>query len=36
VNGGRGEALTEKGEMEGERDRGNKEESLDRIMIEDD
>jgi hypothetical protein len=36
VHGGRGEALTEKGEMEGERDKGKKEEALDPIMMDDD
>jgi hypothetical protein len=36
VHGGRGEALTEKGEMEGEVDKGKKEESLDPIMMDDD
>jgi hypothetical protein len=36
LHGGRGEALIEKGEMEGERDKGKKEESLDPIMIDDD
>jgi hypothetical protein len=36
VHGGRGEALTEKGEMEGEVDKGKKEEALDPIMMDDD
>jgi hypothetical protein len=36
VHGGRGEALTEKGEMEGEGDKGKKEEALDPIMMDDD
>jgi hypothetical protein len=36
VHGGRGEELTEKGEMEGEGDKGNKEEALDPIMMDDD
>jgi hypothetical protein len=31
-----GEALTEKGEMEGEKDKGKKEETLDPIMMEND
>jgi hypothetical protein len=35
VHGGRGEALTEREEMEGELDKGNKEESLDPIMMDD-
>jgi hypothetical protein len=35
MHGGRGEALIEKGEMEGERDKGNKEESLDPITMDD-
>jgi hypothetical protein len=34
MHGGNGEALTEKGEMEG--DKGKKEESLDPIMMDDD
>jgi hypothetical protein len=33
VHGGRGEALIGKGEMEGEGDKGNKEEALDPIMM---
>jgi hypothetical protein len=36
VHGGRGEALTERGEMEGGKDNGNKEEPLDPIMMDDD
>jgi hypothetical protein len=36
VHGGRGEALTNKGEMEGEVDKGKKEDSLDPIMMDDD
>jgi hypothetical protein len=36
VHGGRGEALIEIGEIEGEGDRGKKEEALDPIMMEDD
>jgi hypothetical protein len=36
VHGGRGEALTEKGEMDGEMDKGKKEEALDLIMMDDD
>jgi hypothetical protein len=36
VHGGRGEALTGKGEMEGEGDKGKKEEALDPIMMDDD
>jgi hypothetical protein len=36
VHGGRGEALTERGEMEGEKDKGKKEEPLDLIMMDDD
>jgi hypothetical protein len=36
VHGGRGEALTEKGEMEGGKDKGKKEETLDPIMMDDD
>jgi hypothetical protein len=36
VHGGRGEALREKGEMEGEKDKGKKEEALDPIMMDDD
>jgi hypothetical protein len=36
MHGGRGEALTEKGEMEGEVDKGKKEESLDPIVMDDD
>jgi hypothetical protein len=36
VHGGRGEALTERGEMEGEVDKGKKEEPLDPIMMDDD
>jgi hypothetical protein len=35
VHGGRGEALTGKGEMEGEGDKGKKEEALDPIMMDD-
>jgi hypothetical protein len=35
VHGGRGEALTEKGEMEGGKDKGKKEEPLDPIMMDD-
>jgi hypothetical protein len=34
VHGGRGEALIERGEMEGEVDKGKKEEALDPIMME--
>jgi hypothetical protein len=36
VHGGRGEALTERGEMEGGKDKGKKEEPLDPIMMDDD
>jgi hypothetical protein len=36
VHGQRGEAVTEKGEMEGEVDKGKKEEALDPIMTDDD
>jgi hypothetical protein len=36
VDGGRVEALTRAGEMEEEMDKGNKEEALDPIMMEDD
>jgi hypothetical protein len=36
MHGGRGEALTEKGEMEGGKDKGKKEEPLDPIMMDDD
>ena len=36
MHGGRGEALTERGEMEGELDKGKKEEPLDPIMMDDD
>jgi hypothetical protein len=36
VHGGRGEALTKKGEMEEEVDKGKKEEALDPIMMDDD
>jgi hypothetical protein len=36
VHGGRGEALTERGEMEGGNDKGKKEEPLDPIMMDDD
>jgi hypothetical protein len=36
VHGGRGEALTERGEMEGGKDKGKKEETLDPIMMDDD
>jgi hypothetical protein len=36
VHGGRGEALTDKGEMEGRKDKGKKEEPLDLIMMDDD
>jgi hypothetical protein len=36
VHGGRGEALTERGEMEGGKDKGKEEESLDLIMMDDD
>jgi hypothetical protein len=35
MHGGRGEALIEKGEMEGKEDKG-KEEALDPIMMDDD
>jgi hypothetical protein len=35
VHGGRGEALTERGEIEGEMDKGKKEEPLDPIMMDD-
>jgi hypothetical protein len=36
VHGGRGEALTGEGEMEGEMDKGKKEEALELIMMEED
>jgi hypothetical protein len=36
LHGGSKEALTEKGEMEGEVDKGKKEESLEPIMMDDD
>jgi hypothetical protein len=36
VHGGRGEALTERREMEGGKDKGKKEEPLDPIMMDDD
>jgi hypothetical protein len=36
VHGGRGEALTGEGEMEGEMDKGKKEEALDPIMMDED
>jgi hypothetical protein len=36
VHGGRGDALTERGEMEEGKDKGNKEKPLDPIMMEDD
>ena len=36
MHGGRGEALIERGEMEGGKDKGNKEEPLDLIMMDDD
>jgi hypothetical protein len=36
VHGGRGEALIERGEMEGGNDKGKKEEPLDLIMMDDD
>jgi hypothetical protein len=36
MHGGRGEALIEKGEMEGGKDKGKKEEPLDPIMMDDD
>jgi hypothetical protein len=36
VHGGRGEALTREGEMEGEGDKGKKEEALDPIMMDKD
>jgi hypothetical protein len=36
VHGGRGEALTGEGEMEGEGDKGKKEEALDPIMMDED
>jgi hypothetical protein len=36
VHGGRGEALKREGEIEGEGDKGNKEEALDPIMIDED
>jgi hypothetical protein len=36
MHGGRGEALTERGEMEGQKDKGKKEEPLDPIMMDDD
>jgi hypothetical protein len=35
VQGGRGEALTKRGEMEGGKDKGKKEEPLDQIMMDD-
>jgi hypothetical protein len=35
VHGGRGEALSERGEMEGELDKGRKKEPLDPIMMDD-
>jgi hypothetical protein len=35
MHGGRGEALTERGEMEGGKDKGKKEEPLDVIMMDD-
>jgi hypothetical protein len=36
VHGGRGEALIERGEMEGGKDKGRKDEPLDPIMMDDD
>jgi hypothetical protein len=36
VHGGRGEALAERGEMEGGKDKGNKEEPLDPIIMDED
>ena len=36
MHGGRGEALTERGEIEGGKDKGRKEEPLDLIMMDDD
>jgi hypothetical protein len=36
MNGGRGESLTERGEMEGGKDKRKKEEPLDPIMMDDD
>jgi hypothetical protein len=36
MHGGRGEALTGKGEMEGQDDKGKKEEALDPIMMDED
>jgi hypothetical protein len=36
VHGGRGQALTEEGEMEGGKNKGNMEEPLDPIMMDDD
>jgi hypothetical protein len=36
MHGGRGEALTERGKMEGGKDKGKKEEPLDPIMMDDD
>jgi hypothetical protein len=36
VHGGRGEALTKRGEMEGEVDKFKEEEALDPIMMDDD
>jgi hypothetical protein len=36
MHGGRGEALTERGEMEGGKDKGKKEEPLDPIMMDED
>jgi hypothetical protein len=33
VHGGRGEALTKRGEMEGEKDKGKKEEPLDPTIL---
>jgi hypothetical protein len=36
VHGGRGEALTERGEMEGGKDKGKEEEPLDPIMMDND
>jgi hypothetical protein len=36
VHGGRGETLTREGEMEGEMDKGKKEEALDPIMMDED
>ena len=35
MHGGRGKALTERGEMEGGTDKGKKEEPLDPIMMDD-